>query len=184
MHDFERILQGVGHHLKAVALPNLTKLVLAVLSFVFVHDPQAYWALAGLVAIDTLTGYFAARRRGTANSRTLKLKLVAKVLTYVILLAAYGLFYRVVASGEVELFAELTDALGVLVLASIGAVELKSIGENVRALTGQGLRLLRSAQEVLDYLEANHVLQGDGAGQPQRHPAEAGPDGAQPEGGR
>jgi hypothetical protein len=144
-------------HFKVIALPKLEKFILAIVSFVFVHKPDAYLALGGLIAIDTVTGYLAAKKRGTANSKTLKFKLLSKLMAYILLLAAYGLFYRIVVSGQVDILSSLAEMFGVLVIASVGAVELRSIVENIRAISNVNIPLFKNAQEIQDYLEANHV---------------------------
>jgi hypothetical protein len=176
MNDAQRLLGEMGHHFKLVALPSFGKAAMALVAFVFVHDPQAYTALAGLIVLDTITGYLNARRRGVANSRTLKLKLVSKLLTYLSLLVAYGLFFRLVDAGKVSLLSGLAEVFGVLVIASIGAVELRSLVENIRALSGMSMPVFRSPEEILDYLEANHVLSHPRAGQPDRDGDTPSPD--------
>lgn len=134
----------------------LWKVFVGVVAFIFVNRAELYLAISALVLLDTLTGVSAAIKRGTFNSRSMRIKTMSKILSYVVTLAAVGLVYRVVE--DAVFLSDLANLFGYIVASSIAVTELVSIIENVRSITDRKVFIFRSQQEILDYLEANHVI--------------------------
>lgn len=124
----------------------------------FPAPPDVYKGLFLLVALDTLVGWLAAGKRKTCNSKTFRRKFFPKVIQYLltitVLFTAKDVLEGLVAQ-------EVSDLVLGFTLAGMVYTEVKSVLENLQALTGTGVRLVKDAQEIFDFLEANHIGRED-----------------------
>lgn len=127
---------------------------LMVLHLLFPADVRVYQAFAVLLIIDTITGVSAAVKRGTFNSRSMRTKLLPKLIAYALLPGALTTFSVFLdgtpLAGAFALMAKFT-------IASVAFIELSSILENTGALLGRNVTLKLSAKEIQDMLSSNHV---------------------------
>lgn len=132
----------------------------AVGGLLFPAPPEVYKGLFFLVALDTLTGWLVSGKKKTRNSKTFRRKFFPKVIQYLLTITVLYTAKDILTGLVAEEVANLV--LG-FTLAGIIYTEVKSILENLRALTGTSIRLRVNPQELLDFIEANHIGREDDA---------------------
>jgi hypothetical protein len=155
------------------------------LAVLFPAQPAVYQGLFLLIALDTLLGWMVAGKKGTRNSKTFRRKFFPKLIQYLLTITVLYTAKNTLSGFVAE---EVANMLLGFTLAAIVYTEVKSILENLQALTGTRTRLIRDAEEMFEFLEAHHLRREDAArpvppspagdGEAQPGPARTGPDSA------
>lgn len=127
-------------------------------AMLFPAPAAVYKGLFFLVAMDTVAGWWVAGRKGTRNSKTFRRKFFPKVIQYLLTITVLYTAKDVLTGLVAEEVANLV--LG-FTLAGMVYTEVKSVLENLQALTGTSVRLSKDPQELFDFLEANHIGRED-----------------------
>lgn len=132
MHEFVR---SALNYLTDILAPSLVKVFGLVLAYMFVGPAILYHLAILAVVLDTITGIAKAISQKNMSSHTLRVKTMAKVLSYSLAIAGAGILHY--ALKELGIDPKTTLLAVKFTLVGIIVTEVLSMWENIQEITGQ-----------------------------------------------